>query len=119
MFSVTHFRSEFIQQNRATIIPKVTMTQFMLVISLTALGVAVFNAPLWLAPIFVITGYIAGYPHNGEIFLKRAVAYSIVWIRNLLGSPQIINIQNEWDNVRILAERQQFSGGLTTTVIVE
>jgi len=39
MFSVTHFRSEFIQQGQAHIIRKVTMTQFMLVIVLTAVGV--------------------------------------------------------------------------------
>ena len=119
MFSVTHFRSEFIQQNQATIIRKVTMTQFMLVIILTAIGVGLFNAPLWLAPIFIIAGYIAGYFHHGEIMLKRAIAYSTVWLRNLLGSPQIINIQSEWDNVRVQAERQQISGVFGAPVIVE
>lgn len=95
------------------------MTQFMMVIILTAIGVGVFNAPLWLAPIFIVAGYVAGYSHNGEVVLKRAVAYITVWLRNLIGSPQIINIQSEWDNVRVQAERQQFSGTLTATVIVE
>ena len=74
MFSVTHFRSEFIQQGQATIIRKVTMTQFMLVIVLTAIGVGLFNAPFWLAPLFIVAGYAAGYTHNGEILLKRLVA---------------------------------------------
>ncbi len=39
MFSVTHFRSEFIQQTQATILRKVTMTQFMLVVLFTAVGI--------------------------------------------------------------------------------
>ena len=58
MFSVTHFRSEFIQQSQATIIRKVTMTQFMLVIVLTAIGVGLFNAPFWLAPLFFVAGSV-------------------------------------------------------------
>ncbi len=85
MFSVTHFRSEFIRQNQATIIRKVTMTQFMLVIILTAIGVGLFNAPLWLAPIFIVAGYAAGYSHHGEIVLKRVVAYVTVWLRKRMG----------------------------------
>lgn len=119
MFSVTHFRSEFIRQNQATIIRKVTMTQFMMVIILTAIGVGVFHAPLWLAPIFIVAGYAAGYSHHGEIILKRVVAYSTVWLRNMIGSPQIINIQSEWDNVRVQAERQHVNGTLSATIIVE
>lgn len=119
MFSVTHFRSEFIQQSQATIIRKVTMTQFMLVIIFTAVGVGLFGAPFWLAPLFIIAGYVAGYVHNGEIVLKRALAYVIVWGRNLAGTPQIVNVQAEWDSVRVRAERQQISGALAATVVVE
>ena len=100
MFSVTHFRSEFIQQNQATIIRKVTMTQFMLVIVLTAMGVGLLNAPFWLAPLFIVTGYAAGYTHNGEIVLKRLIAYLMVWLRSLVGAPQLVNVQAEWDIVR-------------------
>lgn len=88
MFSVTHFRSEFIHQGQAAIIRKVTMTQFMLVIILTAVGVGLFKAPFWLAPLFIVAGYTAGYTHNGEIVLKRFVAYLTVWGRNLVGSPK-------------------------------
>lgn len=119
MFSVTHFRSEFIQQGQATIIRKVTMTQFMLVIILTAVGVGLFNAPFWLAPVFIVAGYAAGYTYNGEIVLKRAVAYLTVWARNLASAPQIVNVQAEWDSVRVRAERQQISGGFAATVVVE
>jgi hypothetical protein len=119
MFSVTHFRSEFIQHGQATIIRKVTMTQFMLMIILTAIGVGLFGAPFWLAPIFLGAGYVAGYTHNGEIILKRGVAYVIVWVRNLVGAPQIVNVQAEWDNVRVQAERQQISGAFAATVVVE
>jgi hypothetical protein len=119
MFSVTHFRSEFIQQGQATIIRKVTMTQFMLVILLTAMGVGLFKAPFWLAPLFIAAGYVAGYSYNGEIVLKRALAYLIVWARNLAGSPQIVNVQAEWDGVRARAERQQVNGAFVATVVVE
>ena len=119
MFSVTHFRSEFIHQGQATIIRKVTMTQFMLVIILTAIGVGLFKAPFWLAPVFIIAGYAAGYSHNGEIALKRLVAYLTVWVRNLVGAPQIVNIQAEWDSVRLQAERQQIGGAFGATVVIE
>ena len=119
MFSVTHFRSEFIHQGQATIIRKVTMTQFMLVICLTAVAVGLFRAPFWLAPLFIIAGYVAGYTYNGEIVLRRAVAYLTVWVRNLFGAPQLVNLQAEWDNVRVHAERQQLGGAFTATVVVE
>jgi hypothetical protein len=119
MFSVTHFRSEFIGHNQATIIRKVTMTQFMLVIIVTALGVGLFGAPYWLAPLFIVAGYVAGYNHNGEILLKRLLAYVTVWLRHLAGRPQIIDVQAEWDAVRLQAERQQIRGAFTATVVVE
>ena len=119
MFSVTHFRSEFIKQSQATIIRKVTMTQFMLVIILNAVGVGLFNAPFWLAPLFIVAGYVAGYTHNGEILLKRLVAYLMVWLRHLIGAPQIVNVQAEWDSVRVRAEQQQISGAFAATVVIE
>ncbi len=119
MFNVTHFRSEFIQQGQATIIRKVTMVQFMLLIVLTALGVGLFKAPFWLAPVFIGAGYGAGYAYNGEILIKRLVAYLLVWGRNLVGSPRIVNIQAEWDSVRVQAERQQINSVFSTAVIME
>ncbi len=118
MFSVTHFRSEFIQQTQATILRKVTMTQFMLVVLFTAVGVGLFSAPFWLAPLFIVVGYAAGYMHQGEIVLKRLVAYTAVWTRHLFDSPRIVNVQAEWDDVRVRAEKQQMSGAFAATVIV-
>ena len=119
MFQVTHFRSEFIRQNQAAILRKVTMTQFMLVIVLTAIGVGLLNAPLWLTPLFIVAGYAAGYAHNGEIALKRLIAYLMVWLRSLIGAPQIVNVQAEWDSVHARAERQQIGKGFVATVVVE
>jgi hypothetical protein len=100
MFTVTHFRTEFVRQSQATILRKVTMTQFMLVIVTTALGVGLLGAPFWLAPLFIAAGYIAGYEHNGEILLRRLVAYLLVWLRSASGRPRLVNVQAEWDAVR-------------------
>jgi hypothetical protein len=119
MSSVTHFRSEFIQQGQATIIRKVTMTQFMLVIIFTAIGVGLFNSPFWLSPVFIVAGYTAGYTYNGEIVLKRVVAYLAVWVRTLVGTPQIVNVQDEWDMVRIQIERQQISSVFPVAIVME
>jgi len=119
MFSVTHFRSEFIRQNQADIIRKVTMTQFMLVIILLAIGVGVFSVPFWLSPLFAAAGYTAGYNHNGEILWKRLLARLIVRGRTLADSPQIVNLQAEWDRVRVQAERQQRHQVFPATIIVE
>jgi hypothetical protein len=117
MFSVTHFRSEFIRQNQADIVRKVTMTQFMLVIILLAIGVGVFSAPFWLSPLFAAAGYVAGYNHNGEFVWKRVRARLIVLFRTQTDSPQIINLQAEWDRVRTEAQRQQRNGMYPTTII--
>ena len=100
MFSVTHFRSEFVKQNQATIIRKVTMTQFMLVIVVTAVGIGLLQAPFWLAPLFIVLGYVAGHEHNGEIVLKRLAALLLVWGRTLAGRPRLVNVQAEWDEAR-------------------
>jgi hypothetical protein len=100
MFTVTHFRSEFVRQSRATILRRVTMTQFMLVIVVTALGIGLLRAPFWLAPLFIVLGYVAGHEHNGEILLKRLVAMLLVWGRALAGRPRLVNVQAEWDEAR-------------------
>lgn len=113
MFTVTHFRSEFIRQSQATIVRKVTMVQFMLIMLFTAVGVGVFSAPFWLAPLFIMAGYVAGYNRHGEIILKRVAAYLAVWLRHLVDMPQIVNIQAEWDHLRVHSERQQTGGTFT------
>ena len=100
MFTVTHFRSEFVRQSRATILRKVTMTQFMLVIGFSAVGVGLLGAPFWLAPLFMAAGYVAGYEHNGEIVLRRVLAYAAVWLRGAAGRPRLVNVQAEWDGAR-------------------
>ncbi|MGB1249615.1 MAG: hypothetical protein ACPG8W_03215 [Candidatus Promineifilaceae bacterium] len=119
MMTVTHFRSEFIQQQQATIVRKVTMTQFLFVVTFTAISVGLLGAPFWLAPFFMLLGYAAGYTYQGEIVIKRLVAYTIVWLRSFFGRPRIINVQAEWDAVRQQAERQQIHGLFAASVIVE
>jgi hypothetical protein len=116
MFTVTHFRSEFIRQSQATILRKVTMTQFMLVIIFLAVGLGLLKAPFWLAPLFMAAGYVAGYVHRGEILFKRLAAYAIVWGRNLARAPRLVNVQAEWEGVRLGAARQQLGGGFVTAI---
>ncbi len=119
MFSVTHFRMEFIQQTQATILRKVTMTQFMLVMVFLAAGLGLFDAPFWLAPLFMVAGYVAGYVHRGEIVLKRIIAYTVVWLRNLVRAPRVVNVYAEWEHVRTRAEQQQISGAFAATVVLD
>ena len=102
MFTVTHFRSEFVRQSQATILRRVTMTQFMLVIVSAALGVGLLGAPYWLAPVFIALGYVAGYEHHGEIILRRLLAYAFVRLRSLTGRPRLVNVQAEWDGLRAM-----------------
>lgn len=109
MFTVTHFRSEFVRQSQATILRKVTMTQFMLVLATTAIGVGLFGAPFWLAPVFMALGYVAGFEHKGEIVLRRVLAYAVVWARSAAGRPRLVNVQAEWDGLRTSAGVQTYS----------
>jgi len=104
MFTVTHFRSEFVRQSQATILRKVTMTQFMLVIVTSATGIGLFGAPYWLAPVFMAVGYVAGYEYNGEILLRRVLAYVTVWARSVAGRPRLVNVQAQWAVVRAQRE---------------
>ena len=105
MFTVTHFRSEFVRQSQATILRKVTMTQFMLVIVASAIGIGLFGAPYWLAPLFMALGYVAGYEYNGEILLRRVLAYAVVWTRSAAGRPRLVNVQAQWEHARANGER--------------
>lgn len=95
MFTVTHFRTEFIYQGQATILRKVTMTQFLFVIVAVLLGVGLFGAPWWLAPLFMIVGYVAGISYHGELLVRRLTAYLHVRGRDVVGSPRIVNLQTE------------------------
>ena len=118
MFYVTHFRTEFVKRDRANIMTRVTMTQFMLLIAFSLVGVGLFKAPLMTTPLFALAGYVAGYSHNGEILIRRAWAYLYVWGRSLAGQPRLVNIQAEWEESRLLAERGQF-GGLPAPVFLD
>ncbi|MBP8002589.1 MAG: hypothetical protein KA314_19300 [Chloroflexi bacterium] len=97
MFSITHFRTEFIQQGQATILRRVTMTQFMFIIIASVVGVGLFSLPLWSAPFLAVIGYLAGYTHNGEILVRRVLAYLSTRLRELTGRPRIVNLQNSWE----------------------
>jgi hypothetical protein len=118
MYFITHFQTEFIDQGQSYILPRVTMFQFMLVVILTALGVGLLGAPFWLAPLFIIAGYIGGYRYHGEVLVRRIRAYLVVRGRSLAGSPQIINIQAEWDQTRLAAEKRQIGSALPAMVVV-
>ena len=119
MYFVTHFRTEFIHQGQANIIRKVTMMQFMLVIIFTAVGVGLFGVPFWLAPLFIAAGYIAGYTYHGEVLARRIIAYFAVRGRTLAGSPQIVNLQAEWDDARLAVEKRQIGTAIPAMVVVE
>jgi len=97
MFTVTHFRTEFIQQGQATILRRVTMTQFMFIIIASVVGVGLFSLPLWSAPFWAVVGYLAGYTHNGEILVRRVLAYLSTCLRELTGRPRIVNLQTSWE----------------------
>ena len=115
MFDVTHFRSEFVRQRDATIVRKVTMTQFMLAIVFAAVGVGLLGAPFWLAPLFVAAGYTAGYPHRGEILLRRWLATLAVWGRHAAARPRLVNVQAEWE----AAQETGREGAFQVTVTLE
>ncbi|MCP5345225.1 MAG: hypothetical protein H7A05_11445 [Pseudomonadales bacterium] len=97
----THFRTEFVRQSKAAIMRRVTMTQFMFVIIALAVGLGLFNAPWWTAPFFIIAGYIAGYDLRGEMVLKRLWAYARVQTRLTFRQPRLVNIEAEWEKLRI------------------
>ena len=108
MYTVTHFRTEFIRQMGATILRRVTMTQFMFVVLSLALGLGLFRVSWWLAPLFIVAGYVAGYVHQGEILIKRLAASAIVWLRSLAGRPRVINVGAQWEQARLEAEQGGF-----------
>lgn len=97
MYQVTHFLTEFIRQSQATIIPRVTMMQFMLVLAFCFIGIGLLGLPPLFAVVLAPAGYIAGYNHHGELVYKRLLAYGRVLLRQQLGNPAILNLQTAWD----------------------
>ena len=97
---MTHFRSEFIRHSQATILRRVTMTQFMLVIVCLGVGLGILRLLLWLAPALMVAGYAASYIHQGQILLKRWLAPGGVALRTLLRRPRLVNVHAEWERVR-------------------
>ncbi len=107
MFSSVQFKTEFCTQAQATIVPRVTMTQFLLMILAAGGGTVVLNLPGYLIPILIILAYIAGYYHNGELVIKRARAWSMVWMRQLMQKQTQITLENQWKNVQISSDRKR------------
>jgi hypothetical protein len=122
MFYVTHFRTEFIKRDGANIMSKVTMTQFMLLIAFSLVGVGLFKAPLMTTPLFMLAGYAAGYKYNGEILIRRAWAYLYVWGRSLVGQPRLVNLQTEWEAAQTFAQDGQLGDpfdGLPAAIVID
>lgn len=101
MRGTPQFKTEFIRQSQATLIPKVTMQQFLAMLAFAVMGIGLLHLPAWSTPIFLILGWTAGYYYNGELVIKRAWAYLRVSLRRLLERQQIVDIQAEWDAVSV------------------
>ncbi|MCP4424615.1 MAG: hypothetical protein GY803_09000 [Chloroflexi bacterium] len=101
MRGATQYKTEFIRQSQATIVPKVTMHQFLSMLAFSVIGIGLFNLPSWSTPFFLIMGWAAGYYYNGELVIKRAWAYLRVSLRQLLERQQIVDIQAEWDAAQV------------------
>lgn len=117
--SCQHFRTEFVRHSQATILRKVTMTQFMLVLLVSGAGMVLFNAPIWTLPLWIALGYMAGYSHNGEFIHKRVRAYSVVWLRLALGRPRIINLQQTWEQAKTQTNNHKQSNLRASVTLVE
>ena len=116
MISCQQFRTEFVRQSQATIMRKVTMTQFFFVIGALFLSMMVFNVSLFIVPFFVIGAWVLGYQLNGEFVYKRLLAFLLVHGRAFLGKPRVVNVMAEWEAVQASAKR---SPKLRATVAVQ
>lgn len=101
------FKTEFITQAEATILPKVTMTQFMLVIAFSVFFFGLLHIPIWLSPLPLVLGVVAGYRHNGELVFKRILAFLAIFIRQHTAHPRRLNLQLEWDSYEVKTMRAQ------------
>lgn len=107
MLRVKQYKTEFVTQAEATILPRVTMIQFMLVIVCAVFFFGALNIPVWLSPLPLVLGYVAGYRHNGELVIKRVRAYVAIFLRGQLGRPRRLNLQHQWDSHEVKALRQE------------
>jgi hypothetical protein len=105
--TIKQFKTEFIIQAEAAILPKVTMTQFMLVIACCVLFLGLLSTPLWLSPVPFVLGYVAGYRHHGELVGRRLISFAAILARQYTGKPRQLNLQQEWDRFEVRAMRQQ------------
>ena len=114
--SCQQFRTEFIRQSDATILPKVTMRQFFMLVGFPAMGVFFFGIPIWFTPFLALLGWIAGFNHNGETILWRVVAFCNVWGRTTLAVPRTVNIQAAWDQAQKAATQAGYRFRASVTV---
>ena len=105
MINCQQFRTEFVRQSQATIMRKVTMTQFFFVIGVLFLALMVFKMPLLTVPIFIIAAWILGYQLNGEFVYKRLIAFLLVHSRAVLGKPRVVNVMADWEVAQAVAAR--------------
>lgn len=107
MLTVKQYKTEFVTQAEATILPRVTMTQFMLVIACAVIFFSGLHSPMWLTPLPIVLGYLAGYRHNGELIIKRVYAYLFTFLRQQTGRPRRLNLQSQWDSHEVRTWRQE------------
>ncbi len=106
MLTIKQYKTEFVTQAEATILPRVTMTQFMMVIVCAVIFFGGLHIPMWLSPLPLILGYLAGYRHNGELVVKRVRAYVSIFLHQQTGRPRRVNLQSHWDSHEVRTLRQ-------------
>ncbi|MCB0029575.1 MAG: hypothetical protein KDE28_16790 [Anaerolineales bacterium] len=116
MISCQHFRSEFVRQSQATIMRKVTMTQFFFVILTLFLALMLFHLPLLTIPVLVAAAWVLGYQLRGEFVYKRLVAFLLVHGRALAGRPRLVNVMADWEATQSATAR---GSRLRATVAVQ
>ncbi|MBK8989718.1 MAG: hypothetical protein IPM39_27280 [Chloroflexi bacterium] len=92
----THFHTEFVRQNKALILPRLTMTQFMFVIVSLVVGIGMLNLPWWMAPLLMVLAYAAGHDLRGEMVWMRLLVYAQVRARQTIAHPRVVNIESQW-----------------------
>ena len=96
----THFRTEFVRRSQATIVRRVTMTQFMFIVGGLVCGHGMLGLPWWAAPLLIAVAYAAGYDLRGELVARRLLVSAAVRLRRLVGRPQVSDVALEWDTLR-------------------
>lgn len=96
----THFRTEFVRRSKASIMHRVTMTQFMFVVGALVVGIGMLSLPWWAAPFLIAVAYVAGYELRGEMVIIRLGMYGQAWARQLLGRPRLTSVAAGWEALR-------------------